>query len=136
MDKIIQKTIDYILNLRAMGFWAARWPDLQSVTGELSPADKKLLSDVLTGAGAVIEGGAFNFENIDIEKLKAARVDVKVVATLPGGSWVKENGKLRFIPKLNYIPPDDPEELDEGTTERFWNKQARGRVRGKIDVDL
>jgi hypothetical protein len=83
-----------------------------------------------------MEGGAFNFENLDIEKLKASMTQIKVVATAPGGSWVKENGKLRFIAKPDYIPPDDPEELDEVRTERFWNKQAQGRVRGKIDIDL
>jgi len=137
--KIIQKTCDFIENLRHLGFDGAGWPDIMAVTGELSPADKKALGKDLINSGAWQRpDGIFSFKELELDVLASSDVDeeeeIKLVSIMfkaPGGTWGRDaEGRVRFVRDLSYVLPDINDDQDEDSG------PDNDSNRGKLAIDL
>ena len=127
-QRIINRTIAFIMNLQALHFNAAPWDDIEAFIGQLNHADKAELGRALAAAGAVYRGKNWVFADLDIDVLSASPVTVPagpelvtVLAKVPAGTWGKDAaGKVRFVRDPSFVlpiydaDPDNVQDEDSG----------------------
>ena len=143
-SRIINRTIAFILNLRALHFNAAPWDDIEAFIGQLNHADKAELGRALAAAGAVYRGKNWVFADLDIDVLRASPVTVPagpelvtVIAKVPAGTWGKDAaGKVRFVRDPSFIlpiddTPDNVQDEDSGEPSGYLDP-----TKGNLNLDI